>query len=197
MVKAMGLGSADDRKVYGLKPTKELKSEMAEEDHQVNKDFLLSQGAVDGLTGTFMGVFQEEVVRDFGVGERREVSLYEFVRERMFVASTTALYGRKIFDLHPDLSDFYWDFDNGVLARLYGVPRFMRPEAYKALQVMLDKWEKWVRVVRERYADEPPEGTEWDEMMGSLVVRKRHRMYHRSDISDRGRASFDLGFMFG
>ena len=199
MVKAMGLGDEDDRKAYGnmRDGVEGGGAPMAKANHDINTDFLLSQGPVNVLTGKFLEVLQEELLKTCEKDEEIEVPFYELLREKMFLASTTALYGRKIVEMNPELSQYYWDFDNGVLARLFGVPRFMTPASYKSLDFMIDRWEQWVKLVRSTYRDEPPEGMEWDALMGSSVVRRRHRMYQDFDLSDRGRASYDLGFMFG
>lgn len=194
MIKAMGLGVEDDRKTYG---NPEGGSLFGKANHDLNTDFLLSQGPVNVLTSKFMEVLEEELARSCEKGKELEVPFYEFLRERMFLSSTTALYGSEIVKMNPELSKYYWDFDNGVLARLYGVPKFMTPESYRSLDFMIDRWEQWVKVVRSKYGDEPPQGIEWDQLMGSLVVRQRHRMYHDFGLSDQGRASYDLGFMFG
>ena len=198
MVNAMGLGESDDRKAYGgMRDGKEGGAPMEKANHDGNTEFLLNQTAVNVLTRKFMEVFQEELEKACEDGKQLEVPFYEFLREKMFAASTTALYGREIIRMNPDLSTYYWDFDNGVLARLFGVPKFMQPAAYKSLEALLDRWEQWVKVVRSKYGDEPPKDMEWDDLMGAAVVRHRHRMYSHFDLSDRGRASYDLGFMFG
>lgn len=198
MVKAMGLREDDDRKAYGsMRDGGERGAPMAKANHDINTEFLLSQGPVNVLTGKFLDVFQEELGKVCEKDGEIDVPFYELLREKMFLASTTALYGMEIVRMNPELSQYYWDFDNGMLARLFGVPRFITPASYKSLDFMIDRWEQWVKVVRSTYRDEPPEGMEWDKLMGSSVVRQRHRMYQDFDLSDRGRASYDLGFMFG
>ncbi len=199
MVKAMGLDDEDYRRAYGgMRDGKERGGAlMGEVDHDINTDFLVGQGPVNVLTRKFMEVFEEELGKVSEKGKEVEVPFYEFLREKMFLASTTALFGREIVRMNPELSQYYWDFDNGMLARLFGVPRFMTPESYKSLDFMIDRWEQWVKLVRSKYHDEPPEGMQWDALMGSSVVRQRHRMYHSFHISDRGRARYDLGFLFG
>jgi hypothetical protein len=198
MLKAMGLPQADDAQVFGDMGTGGKGPQpMESPSHEINREFLLKQENTNLLTVKFMEVFCEEIQK-MGHGQTEwQEPLYTCLRERMFRASTSALYGSEILKMYPQLSRFYWDFDNGVLARLFGIPRFMNPEAYHSLDVILDMWEKWVKVVRKTYQDEPPRSSEWDQLMGSQVVRERHRMYQVLGASDRGRASLDLGFLFG
>lgn len=203
MIKAMGLSTEDDVKAYGKLGEGKTRvgpgagAEMSKYNHDVNMECLMNQNAVNILTETFLRVFREELSKEDAEWQEKEVPLYEFLREKMFAASTTALFGKEVFERYPDLVKYYWDFDNGVLARLFGVPKWIMPHAYTACDALIDRWEDWIKIRREKYGDEPGEAAEWDESWGAQISRKRFRMYRHFDLSDRGMACFDLGFMFG
>ena len=204
VVKAMGVPIKDARLIYDVLPdgskgcTRE-EAEMWEEmSAGINRDFLLRSEAVGHMTGKFLEVFKEEIRKDEMDSEGKEVRLVEWLKERMFVASTTALFGRTILVGRPELGQLYWGFDEGTLARYFGVPRWWDRGAYDCQRDLLDVFEKWIEEVRREYGKDGPEiEKEWVEEMGSRAVRARHVMYEKQGVSNRARAGFDCGFLFG
>ena len=204
VVKAMGVPIEDARLIYDVLPdgskgcTRE-EAEMWEEmSAGINRDFLLKSEAVGLMTGKFLEVFIEEIKKDEIESEGKEVRLVEWLKEKMFVASTTALFGRKLLVGKPELEQVYWGFDEGTLARYFGVPRWWDRRAYDCQRELLDVFEKWVERVRGEYGKDGPEvEKEWSEEMGSRAVRARHVMYGKQGVSNRARAGFDCGFLFG
>ncbi|RMZ77560.1 hypothetical protein DV737_g4292, partial [Chaetothyriales sp. CBS 132003] len=175
MTKANGLSLEDDFKAYVMVHPDG--STLAALNEQVNKKYLLPQSAVNVLTSQFMKAFQQQLkLKAEAFSDKssfKEIPLYLFVRDNMFVASTTALYGSEIFKHNPDLNELFWPFSDGTLARLFQLGRFIAPDAYNALDTILDKWEQWNKHVQSQ------------------------QMYRKLGLSERGRASYDLGFMFG
>ena len=162
---------------------------------EINNKYLLPQHAVNVLTSKFMDTFYDQLIQEH-IDGGKEVPLYLFLRDRMFKASTVALYGPSILQKIPNLADLFWPFDSGTLTRLFQVPKALMPGDYKALDDILDPWEQWTKYALAHGGDKPME-VDWDELMGARIVRERHQMYGFLELSDRARASFDLGFMFG
>ena len=193
MVKSNGLGKEDDFKCYEKGISDGIT--MSKMNEELNTKFLLGQNAVNTLTSKFMETFYKKLREERLDGEKK-VPLYLFIRDRMFAASTVALYGTEILKQMPDLNELFWPYENGTLARLFQLGRFAKPEAYNALDVALDKWEQWTKYSLSeggsKLLDE-----DWDDLMGARLVRERHQMYENLDLSIRGRAAFDLAFMFG
>lgn len=163
----------------------------------LNHEFLLSQSAANSLTNKFMECFRSALANaDFDDKEWKQVDLFSWWKKIMFNASTTAVMGTKILGMNPNLADQFWEYDAGFLARFYGVPRFVKPRAYASLDEMLDQTQKWVEHVLVEHGDSPPEEPDWEPLLGSKVVRARHRFYEKIGLSSRGKAAFDLGFLF-
>ena len=200
----MGVPIEDARLIYDVLPdgskgcTRE-EAEMWEEmSSGINREYLLKREAVAELTGKFLEVFREGIRGEEMGSEGIEVSLVEWLREKMFFASTTALFGKRLMEGRPRLEQIYWGFDEGTLARYFGVPRWWDRRAYDCQKELLDVFEKWVEEARTEYKQAGPDvDKEWTEEMGSRVVRARHCMYAKQGVSNRARAGFDSGFLFG
>ena len=204
VVKAMGVPIEDARLIYDVLPdgskgcTREEAETWEEMSAGINRDFLLRSEAVGHMTGKFLDVFRGEIRKDEIESEGKEVWLVEWLRKKMFAASTTALFGRTILAGRPELEQVYWGFDEGTLARYFGVPRWWDRRAYNCQRDLLDVFEKWVEEVRVEYGKDGPDiEKEWSEEMGSRAVRARHVMYEKQGVSNRARAGFDCGFLFG
>jgi hypothetical protein len=189
MVNSNGLPKGDETKSYEGQGG-EIQAKMNED---INKQYLLGPHAVNTLTGKFMETFEQQLKERDSEGD---IALYRFLMDAMFVASTAALYGTEIMQKIPNLDKLFWPFENGTLARLFQIPRVMMPDAYKALDNILGKWEGWTKYTMQKGGGDVLD-QQWDELMGARVIRERHQMYEKLGLSDRGRASFDLGFMFG
>lgn len=101
----------------------------------------------------------------------------------------------------PDLEARYWDFDNGLLGRLYGVPRWFVPRGtYESVDVLTSAVERWVVAGLEEYGGgkEVPLDVEWEEYIGPRITRERRVMYRcQMGLSTRSMAGMDLGFLLG
>jgi hypothetical protein len=169
----------------------------------VNHEFLLNQSAVNALTRKFMEYFcrsLNEADLDLDIDIDREwktIDLLAWMKKIMFDASVVAVFGTKILDMNPDLAEQFWKYESGFLPRFYGVPRFVKPSAYACMDELLDRTQSWVEYVLAEHGGSPPDEPDWEPLLGSKVVRARHRFYAREGLSTRGRAAFDLGFLFG
>jgi len=193
---ALGASKDDTERMF---PHETGKSERHEKDEMdvLNHDFLLSQTAVNSLTGKFIEVFQQALHADEDLVDWRTVDLVDWLKHRMFTASVTALMGSKILEMNPKLAEQYWEFDATLLTRFYGVPRMLQPRAYQVLDDMLEETQLWVEYVLAECRGNPPLAPEWEPLFGAKVMRARHQFYIREGLSVQGKASFDLGFLFG
>lgn len=162
----------------------------------LNHEFLLSQTAVNSLTSKFLEQFRSALENADLDHEWKTIDLLSWLKKIMFDASTTAVLGSKILEMNPNLAEQFWDYDAGFLARFYGIPRYVKPDAYASLDKMLDQTEAWVDHALAEHGGSPPEEPEWEPLMGAKIVRARHRFYEREGLSSRGKAAFDLGFLF-
>ena len=162
----------------------------------LNHEYLLSQTAVNSLTNKFMEYFRSALETEDFDREWKTVDLLSWLKKIMFNASTTAVLGTKILEMNPNLAEQFWEYDSGFLARFYGVPKFVKPTAYACMDEMLNQTQKWVETVLAEFHNRPPEEPDWEPLLGSKVVRARHRFYEREGLSSRGKAAFDIGFLF-
>jgi len=196
---SLGTSQADAERMW---PTAATLANATEKDRKssmeaLNHEYLLSQAAVNALTGKFTECFNASLQAAEVDREWTTVDLLSWLKIKMFNSSTTAVFGIKILEMNPDLVEQYWHYDAGFLPRFYGLPKWLKPEAYSGMEEMMTRTEKWVKHILEQCGQSPPEEPEWEPKFGAKIVRARHRFYEREGITLRGKAAFDMGLLFG
>ncbi|KEF56519.1 uncharacterized protein A1O9_06706 [Exophiala aquamarina CBS 119918] len=196
---SLGTSQADAERMW---PSAAAIAKGAEKDRKLsmealNHEYLLSQAAVSALTSKFTECFNASLQAAELDSEWTTVDLLSWLKTKMFDASTTAVLGTKILEMNPDLVEQYWHYDAGFLPRFYGLPKWLKPEAYRGMEEMIARTEGWVKHVLDQCDQNPPEEPEWEPMFGAKLVRARHRFYEREGVTLRGKAAFDLGLLFG
>jgi hypothetical protein len=163
-------------------------------DHNVNH--ITSTQAVNLLTYKFIEVFailMEAEPR----GRTQTVLMYEYLKEKMFYASTAALMGPKIFDLNPGFNETYWKFDAAFLPLLYGLPFPFSREHKNARDTLFEADMRWAQSAWKGYDWSKGDDPEWEEHFGSRAVRTRHEMWKQGGSSMGAAVSLDMGLLFG
>lgn len=128
-----------------------------------------------------------------------EIGLYDWIRDRMFTASTTALMGEKLLEMYPDYCQDFFKFDGEFLSFFFRLPSFMLRDAIARRKKIFDKLEAWSKEMHRLSGGTPvdPEGPAWEPLMGSRLNRARHIDYKNRKLNSRSSAALDLGITFG
>ncbi|KAM7198353.1 Cytochrome P450 [Rhypophila sp. PSN 637] len=165
--------------------------------HEIYENHLIGGKAVSFLTDLFVGSLVKEIdsVSD---KEWTQCGVDEFMKDKMFRASTTALAGPGVFEMDPDFTRNFWDYDHDFMSMLYGLPKFLcrkgcdaRDSCLETTRRYLERgWRNidWSLVER----DDPS----WEPNFGSKLVREREAAMDRYGISLQGRASFQMGLIW-
>ena len=175
--------------------------------HEYYTKYLLAQNAVNILTKKYIEVFQRELhdwysdisqAAQDSEGNGYAIPLTAFLKQHIFVASTTATYGSEIFKFVPNLAKKYWVFDTGFLPRFLGLPRLLFPVYYEGLTEFREGMVRWLEAGNAFYDNAPPqEEVEWEPHIGSQLIRVRRKWYGKLGLSIPGMASLDMGLLFG
>jgi cytochrome P450 len=163
---------------------------------RLHSEHLLSSAAVNSLTGTFMRTFQAQLGGETDLTDGLVVNLYDWLWNRVFRASTTALCGTKLLEMYPDFDLDYRIWEDNLLGLLFGTPRLFARQAYRARDACVQKLEKWLQAGYQHPVEEG-EDPDWTPDFGARVMLKRHRLYQQRDLSIRGQAGWDLIFLAG
>lgn len=169
-------------------------------EHEMNAAYLTRPERVNELTATFTKVLESVLSRDAEeIAGKGSVGLYDWLRDRMFTASTTALLGDEILKMYPTYCKDFFDFDQEFLAYLFDFPNFMMRDAIVRRKRILDNLEEWTKAMHEESGGEPidPEGPAWEPLFGSRLNRARQMDYKRRKLNSRSGAALDLGITFG
>ena len=204
---------------------------------EINQEFLLHQASVSEATRKFIEFFRETLAsssplsssdvhpqsytgattekprRDDDDGAAwTEISLYAWLRPIMFRGSTTAFFGKNIWQIYrervgaqADMCEDFYTYEQDAVGLFLGLPGFLYPVAIRARERVikgLTGWaEQWIHAREREEAWTHLESAEgdvwWEERMGSRYIRERQRWYDSLGAGAEGRARIDLGFAFG
>jgi hypothetical protein len=126
--------------------------------------------------------------------------LHEFLQQMVFPAGIESFFGSHILSLNPTLVEDYFMFAQGVPKLLRGYPRWLVPTIYRNRNHMLKSMKKWHAFAKEHedFSKIEPSDPDWEENFGSKYIKARQHFLHQIEtMDDDGRASEDLGIMFG
>lgn len=121
----------------------------------------------------------------------------------MFIASTTAVMGERIFEVCPNITEDFWIFDSHFLSMFFGLPRFFSPDGWDARNRLIESLTNWIQVGVKEYeaaglgVPDPEDGRDWDPYFGARITRARHALFQEMQMTLGGQASQHLGFLFG
>lgn len=164
----------------------------------LNLEYLLKTDKVNELTAQFAKSMQKDLAEKFRDGPG-EVDIFSWLRSLMFKASTTALWGEKVFDVIPDFERYFFQFDSDMLSFFFRFPRWMIPEAYSNRDRILEKLKRWHEAAEQELGSDiaDPTTIAWEPILGARITRARHLSYRDRKLLPQSRAGLDLGFLFG
>ncbi|KAK3291881.1 cytochrome P450 [Chaetomium fimeti] len=124
--------------------------------------------------------------------------LYTFMRNEMFHATCQGLLGERLFELCPDFTRDFWEFDTQMLTCLRRTPRWLAPRAYAARDRALASIRKWcehARATRD-YRDPALAGVDYEPVWGSRLMRARAETFDNAGFSLDGSVAMDLGLLW-
>nr|POE86524.1 cholesterol 7-alpha-monooxygenase [Quercus suber] len=157
-------------------------------EHEMNTAYLAKPARVNELTAHFTRVLKDVLNQDATeIVDKGEVCLYQWLRDRMFNASVTALLGEKLLQMYPDYCKDFYGFDNFVMGE--GVERRQR---------IFDNLERWSLAMHKQSGGTPidPEGPAWEPLFGSRLNRARQLDYKNRNLNTKTGAALDLGITF-
>lgn len=163
---------------------------------RVHSEFLLTSIPVTTLTNKFMECLYEKISGDSRVETNGEIELYAWIKEKVFDASISALFGSELLRMHPDLHKDFWIWEQNLLTLLFGTPRIFARQAYAARERLLTKLGKWLEEGYKHIAT-LDDSVAWEPYFGAKVMRKRHEYYNQQKLSLRSQAGKEMIFLAG
>ena len=169
-------------------------------------DYLMHTYVVQFMTGPNLELtaqrFTENLTSTFEADdishEWKELDdLYVFVRNRLFHASVTAMFGEQIFKLQPDFCSQFWTFERNIPRLMKGLPRWMVKDAIEVRERCLGTIQQWNQYLEDHSDMEPEEPTKYDPVFGSELCQRRHKAFKKFPaMSDRAKACEDLSLLW-
>ncbi|KAK4184517.1 cytochrome P450 [Podospora australis] len=160
---------------------------------RVHAEFLLTPVPTTTMTNKFMECFLDSISKQ---DDSAEVSLYAWIKEKLFEASVIALFGSELLRMYPDLHRDFWVWERNLMTLLFGTPKFLARDAFEARENMLDKLESWL-AHGYKHTSERDDAVEWEPYFGAKVMRKRHEYYQQQGLTLRSQAGKEMIFLAG
>lgn len=127
-----------------------------------------------------------------------QIGLYDWLRDRLFTASCTALFGEKLLEMYPEYCADFYEFDVDFMKYFFQLPDFMMRDAIARRERMYDKLSKWNAEMYRLSGGAPidPEGPAWEPYFGSRLNRSRQLGYKKRKLNERSTAALDVGITF-
>ncbi len=168
-------------------------------EHEMNAAYMTRPERVNELTDHFCRVLEEVLDKDANdIVNKDSIGLYDWLRDRMFTASTTALFGEEFFKMYPNYCEDFFYFDNNFMSFFFGFPDFTMRQPVARRDQTLKKLEEWSKAMHEKSGGSPvdPEGPAWEPLFGSRLNRARQMDYKVRGLNSRSAACLDLGITF-
>ncbi len=172
---------------------------------KIYENFLLPPHAVNSLTRKFLDLFSETLDKAPEIppllesssreAEWGTVNFYDWLKNHMFMASTTAFLGSRVLEMNPDFAKDFWVFEENFLNLVYGLPRFLARSGNEARDRLVDSATQWLEDAQSHGDVENTE--DWDPYFGSRFVREREKMDQKMGLGTKSRASIKVGLVFG
>lgn len=114
-------------------------------------------------------------------------------------ALSQAIYGPLLFQLHPELIDDLWDYDDVLPWLARGIPRLLMPGPYRIRDKIRTKLRNWYMHARKDHKDFNIDADgDGDPVWGSRLVRNLHHVLHveRRSHDDEAMSSHDLALLW-
>ena len=165
--------------------------------HELYESHLIGSSAVSSLTDLFIDNLMEQFQSIRGDGWV-EWGVDEFMKDKMFRASTIALAGPGVFDIDPDFTETFWTYDTDFMSLLYGMPRFLCRRGWLARDRCLETVRQYLEKAWGSidWSTTQEKDLSWESNFGSKLVREREVAMEKYGISLQGRASFQMGLIW-
>lgn len=167
--------------------------------HKTVHNGLSGNGLVD-LASRFMTLLEDELSKlDVGDNWIDIPDFYSVIQHTVFKASTAALCGPHLFELNPDFTTDFWDFDTRMPGLFKNLPRWMIPKSFDVRDRLKSAILKWHKYANDHLDLNDPElaKQEWEEFFGAKVMRDRQRDYSGIDgMNKEALAANDLGMIW-
>ncbi|TAQ84954.1 hypothetical protein B7494_g6726 [Chlorociboria aeruginascens] len=124
---------------------------------------------------------------------------FEVFGKMTIAALTQSVYGRLLLQLHPDIVDDLWAYDDALPWLARGIPRFLMPGPYRNRDTVRSKLRDWYMHARQDFRESQvdPDG-DGDPVWGSRLVRDMQQVLHdeRRTHDDNAMSSHDLALLW-
>ena len=134
---------------------------------------------------------------DIGDGWKDLPDLWVFIRDHMFYASVTSMFGEQLFRIAPQFSEDFWNFEDRVPELAKGFPKWLNRCGIDARDKCLASVQNWGTYLKEQSNVTPRLDTVYDPVFELDIVQKRHDAFAKiPSMSPKAITCEDLGLIW-
>ncbi|KAH8890157.1 cytochrome P450 [Thozetella sp. PMI_491] len=151
--------------------------------HRVVHDYIAKVEQSNRLAANYQRHFATRIEKH-SCQEWSTISLVQFLRRDMAEAAIVSLLGPQILALTPNFMDLFWDFDEIAVTLAWGLPRWLRRDAWNKRDRFLAACAKYVEAAWANFDwDGPDADSDWEENFGARFTREFARWMKESGFS--------------
>ncbi|SCN98185.1 uncharacterized protein FFE2_08902 [Fusarium fujikuroi] len=170
------------------------------EHHRRDFRLFFNGPGLNSIISRFLAILKSEMFQKTAVGtDWVEIpDLYTFVVSKVFRSEVEALYGQHIFTTCPSLEGDFWTFYDAFPRISMGLPRWLSPSSYRALDRMLGNFRLWrISCEKSRRINDPTiQSNEFGPVWGSQSTQRMLRRFIDLGLTEDGPDTAMFGFFF-
>jgi len=139
--------------------------------HETVHRYLARADETDTLARSYQRFFNLNLEK-FPLAKETPVRIYDFLLRDMAEAAITAVNGRRILDMNPELIKLIWEFDKVAASLVWGLPKFLNPKSWRKRDRLLAATGRYLEEALEELDNVREADAEWEPMFGSRYARE-------------------------
>jgi hypothetical protein len=156
-------------------------------------------GQVAFLAEKWVNEFVGGVEDSTSQSEWMTISIYKFVRQHILRATIITFAGPRLFEASSTFDEDFWEFDKTFLSLLYlrSAPRFLCQRGWDVRDRLVEATNRYLASAWEEYGKSADkDDVEWEPHFGHRVLRAREKEFEAYGVSQKGRATLEIAFLW-
>ncbi|GAB1311915.1 hypothetical protein MFIFM68171_02125 [Madurella fahalii] len=156
--------------------------------HNIMHRYITRTNETNVLAKNYQRFFEERLER-FPLGKGMEVCVYDFLLKDMATAVVTAVNGKRILEMTPDLFDLLWSLDEVAASLVWGLPRWLNRDTCNKRDRFHGAVARYLESAFKDFDWDTEGDPEWEPILGCRFIRELLRWMREKDFSLQAMAS--------
>jgi len=155
--------------------------------HEVMHRYLSRPNETHVLAMNYQRYLEERFDTKFPLHKAKQVGVFDFLRDDMGMATTTAFNGKKILDMFPNILDLLWEFEDTAPSLVWGLPKWLNRGPVGNRDRFSHAVQTYLKAARPEMERIRKEDKDWEPVFGSRYVRELVNWTYETDLAMKTR----------